>query len=157
MLPPGSPTIECQNPVLNIHSCRRSPACPNGASSVRPSPVPKPSSEIEKLCTWTLDMFTSCKLELPCHTLTHAGSACKHLRRSAWMLLRARCAHLRPPWGTGCGLPAQVRWQEARQFAVDGLGRVWCWLDVAGHTAEDFEDHAEGAVGGKIGDIDAHE
>src|ERR1700683_3591706 len=47
------------NRVGNTHSCRRWPACPNGASNVKPSPVPKPSSEIEKLWTRTWDMATS--------------------------------------------------------------------------------------------------
>src|SRR4051812_12600622 len=50
-LPPGSPTISCHHRVTNIHSCNRSPAWPNGSSRLRPSPVPKPSSEMEK--NWT--------------------------------------------------------------------------------------------------------
>lgn len=45
--------IERPNRVGNTHSCRRWPACPNGASNVKPSPVPNPSSEIEKLWTRT--------------------------------------------------------------------------------------------------------
>src|SRR4030095_898689 len=49
--PPGSPTISCPHRVTNIHSCSRSPAWPNGASRLRPSPVPNPSSETEK--NWT--------------------------------------------------------------------------------------------------------
>ena len=49
--PPGSPTISCHQRVSNIHSCSRSPAWPNGASWLRPSPVPNPSSETEKKCT----------------------------------------------------------------------------------------------------------
>src|SRR4051795_2518714 len=47
------------NRVAIIHSCRRWPACPNGASNVRPSPVPNPSREIEKLWTRTCDMAAS--------------------------------------------------------------------------------------------------
>src|SRR3954469_17993253 len=47
------------NRVAIIHSCRRWPACPNGASNVRPSPVPNPSREIEKLWTRTWDMTAS--------------------------------------------------------------------------------------------------
>ena len=46
------PNIERPNRVANIHSCRRSPAWPNGASRDCGSPVPKPSREIEKL--WIL-------------------------------------------------------------------------------------------------------
>src|SRR5215212_7358442 len=43
-VPPAS-----QNRVPNIHSCRRSPAWPNGASADCGSPVAKPSREMEKL------------------------------------------------------------------------------------------------------------
>src|SRR6185312_16464212 len=49
--PPGSPIISCHHLVANIHSWSRSPAWPNGASRLRPSPVPNPSSETEK--NWT--------------------------------------------------------------------------------------------------------
>jgi hypothetical protein len=56
-LPPSlRPPISCQYRVANIHSCRRSPACPNGAAAAWPSPVAKPSSEIEKLCTRNADI-----------------------------------------------------------------------------------------------------
>src|ERR1035437_3038342 len=51
--------IERPNWVAITHSCRRWPACPNGASNVRPSPVPNPSREIEKLWTRTWDMAAS--------------------------------------------------------------------------------------------------
>src|ERR1700733_9088378 len=50
---------ERPNWVGNTHSCRRWPAWPNGASNVKPSPVPKPSREIEKLWTRTWDMAAS--------------------------------------------------------------------------------------------------
>src|ERR1035437_2485803 len=61
--------IERPNWVAITHSCRRWPACPNGASNVRPSPVPNPSREIEKLWTRTWDMAASgavgdCDLQL---------------------------------------------------------------------------------------------
>ena len=55
-LPPGSPTISRHHRVANIHSCSRSPAWPKGASWLRPSPVPNPSSEIEKNWTRVSDM-----------------------------------------------------------------------------------------------------
>jgi hypothetical protein len=42
--PPAS-----QNRVPNIHSCSRSPACPNGASADCGSPVAKPSREMARL------------------------------------------------------------------------------------------------------------
>src|SRR4051812_9159012 len=45
--------------VANIHSCSRSPAWPNGASRLCGSPVPKPSSEMEKLWTRASDMACS--------------------------------------------------------------------------------------------------
>src|SRR5271155_1431882 len=51
--------IERPNWVGNTHSCRRWPAWPNGASKVKPSPVPNPSREIEKLWTRTWDMAAS--------------------------------------------------------------------------------------------------
>src|SRR6266511_2112300 len=44
VVPPAS-----QNRVPNIHSCRRSPAWPNGASADCGSPVAKPSREMDKL------------------------------------------------------------------------------------------------------------
>src|SRR4051794_40162763 len=47
------------NRVAIIHSCRRWPAGPKGASNVSPSPVPNPSSETEKLWTRTWDMRAS--------------------------------------------------------------------------------------------------
>src|SRR5882672_6737431 len=55
-LPPGSPTNWRHHRVTNIHSCCRSPAWPNGASRLRPSPVPKPSSETAKNWTRASDM-----------------------------------------------------------------------------------------------------
>jgi len=55
-VPPGWPTISRHHRVANIHSCSRSPAWPNGASWLRPSPVPKPSSEMEKNWTRASDM-----------------------------------------------------------------------------------------------------
>src|SRR3954467_6927916 len=57
LVPPGSPTISCHRRVRNIHSWSRSPAWPNGASRLRPSPVPKPSSETEKNWTRPTDML----------------------------------------------------------------------------------------------------
>jgi hypothetical protein len=55
--PPASaplPAAPCsaQNRVANIHSCRRSPAWPKGASADCGSPVAKPSSEMARL--WIL-------------------------------------------------------------------------------------------------------
>src|ERR1700727_2658106 len=47
---------ERPNWVGNTHSCRRWPAWPNGASNVKPSPAPNPSSEMEQLWTRTWDM-----------------------------------------------------------------------------------------------------
>src|ERR671919_1435545 len=55
-VPPGWPTISRHHRVTNIHSCSLSPAWPNGASRLRPSPVPKPSSEMEKNWTRASDM-----------------------------------------------------------------------------------------------------
>lgn len=55
-VPPGWPTISCHHRVTNIHSCSLSPAWPNGASRLCPSPVPKPSSEMEKNWTRATDM-----------------------------------------------------------------------------------------------------
>src|SRR6266498_3146386 len=54
--PPGWPALSFHHRVANIHSCSLSPAWPNGASRLWPSPVPKPSSEIEKLWTRASDM-----------------------------------------------------------------------------------------------------
>src|SRR4029453_1434465 len=56
LLPPGSPTISCHHRVTNIHSCSRSPAWPNGASWLRPSPVPNPPSGTEKKWTRASDV-----------------------------------------------------------------------------------------------------
>ena len=54
LLPPGPrPCIAWPIAVSKNHSCSRSPACPNGASSDWPSPVAKPSSEMPKLWTRT--------------------------------------------------------------------------------------------------------
>src|SRR5882724_4155477 len=47
------------NWVAITHWDRRWPACPNGASNVRPSPVPNPSRETEKLWTRTWGMAAS--------------------------------------------------------------------------------------------------
>jgi hypothetical protein len=48
-VPPVPPAMSCfHHWVVNIHSCSRSPAWPNGASLLWTSPVPKPSSEMEK-------------------------------------------------------------------------------------------------------------
>ena len=46
--PPPAP-CRAQNWVPNIHSCRRWPAWPKGASVDCGSPVAKPSSEMDKL------------------------------------------------------------------------------------------------------------
>src|SRR5580698_9492380 len=70
---------ERPNWVGNTHSCRRWPAWPNGASNVKPSPVPNPSSEMEKLWTRTWDMAASGALadsDVQLVTLTN-GSTCK--------------------------------------------------------------------------------
>src|SRR3954464_6638040 len=50
-LPPDWPIISRPQRALNIHSCSRCPAWPKCAVLVWPSPVPKPSSEMEKCCT----------------------------------------------------------------------------------------------------------
>src|SRR5215211_407626 len=55
-LPPDRPNIAAPQRVANIHSCSRSPAWPNGFSRVWGSPVPKPSSEIEKVWTRVNDI-----------------------------------------------------------------------------------------------------
>src|SRR5919198_1170006 len=52
---PGWPALSFHQRVVNSHSCSRSPAWPNGSSRLWPSPVPKPSSEIEKCWTRVSD------------------------------------------------------------------------------------------------------
>src|SRR6266568_7517129 len=56
VVPPGSPCISRKLRVGKNHSWSLVPACPKGASRLWPSPVPKPSSETEKLWTRTRDM-----------------------------------------------------------------------------------------------------
>src|SRR5213593_1329503 len=46
---PSTTTIGAPKRVVNIHSASRNPACPMGASALWPSPVAKPSSEMERL------------------------------------------------------------------------------------------------------------
>ena len=58
-VPPGWPTISLPHRLANIHSCSRSPAWPNGASRLCGTPVPKPSSEMEKFWTRVRDMNRS--------------------------------------------------------------------------------------------------
>jgi hypothetical protein len=62
MVPPVWPVIDLHAFVGYLHSWRRCPAWPKGASRVRPSPVPNPSKEIEKL--WDRTWDTVCLLGL---------------------------------------------------------------------------------------------
>src|SRR3954447_9989663 len=55
-VPPDRPCISRNHRVASIHSWSRSPAWPNGASRLTPSPVPKPSREMAKLWTRTRDI-----------------------------------------------------------------------------------------------------
>src|SRR5580704_7053129 len=112
-VPPASPTIERQKRVAKYHSCRRWPAWPNGASNVRPSPVPNPSREIEKLWTRTWDMAASealgdCDMQLVAANLTEALAERKHFG-GAFMDTAPR---------SGCAINA----------AVEVLGDPWAML-----------------------------
>ena len=121
-LPPGVPTSSCHQAVSNIHSCSRSPAWPNGSSRLRPSPVPKPSSETEKNCTRASDMGRSFDRDggamalrmgfhLPCRRpyplLGENGhrraGACRQLRHSLHGRARDRAGS--PSSGWMCGGP----------------------------------------------------
>src|SRR5271166_6663070 len=91
VVPPDSPCIARNVRVAKNHSCNRLPACPNGASTLCPIPVPKPSSETEKLCTRTCDMATShscvvgpCRVDPrnPGNSSVAARRDCRHGRGS---------------------------------------------------------------------------
>src|SRR6266540_3126287 len=114
-VPPRSPTISCHHRVVNIHSCSLSPAWPNGASWLCGSPVPKPSSEIEKL--WTRTSDTADLLQGSGFIFTDLASGMSTLTEAAPMSHRGG----RIPWAPGG--PVDPDHFPDRLLRADSTGR----------------------------------